>query len=250
MGVVTDAYADVHALAKTITPIFAASPWLAALERATTLDPAAVEQHDALTQLAIRAAHQALSMAGRVNVPPGRITDGENLALLVVSSWGTIDSTVAYLDSMLDAEGRFASPRHFSRSVYSSVASLVAIHFGIHGPCETLSFPHAPVQSAIERARRLLAAERAHDVLIIWADQTASIATDLARRAATMLHKHEFARYASGPLGFGAAALLLAKNAHGFAAAHAESEGPRTLGPGGPFPMDAAVAFIENLLRQ
>src|SRR4051812_46381647 len=94
------------------------------------LEEALVEGQEVLAGLAIRAAHQAWTMAGM------QLFDRERVGMIFVTAWGTIDATVAYLESMLEAEGRYASPRHFSRSVFSSVTSCVAIHFGIHGPCE------------------------------------------------------------------------------------------------------------------
>ena len=90
----------------------------------------------------------------------------------------------------------------------SSIASVTAIHFGIHGPVETLTFPHKPVEAGIAQAQRLLAAGRADRVIVVWAEQAASIAQDLCRRAVERLGRREFGVFVE-ELGSGAVALVL-----------------------------------------
>ncbi len=132
----------------------------------------------------------------------------DQIALLFQASWGMIDATAAYLESMLADAGKYASPRHFSRSVYSSAASLAAIHFKIHGPCETLTFERDTVTGPLHHARRLLAAHRCQRVIITWAEQTSDLAADLATRAARHLHRREYQKYIDHGLGHGAVALV------------------------------------------
>lgn len=208
LGVVTDEFADVRAFGAGL-PV--RPPWRERLARVGVMEPAAVQQYDMITQLLLRAGQQALSMAGLLGGvgAEGKLMDGEGTGLIFVSAWGTIDATVAYLETMLEAGGRFASPRHFSRSVHSSVASLAAIHWGLRGPCETLCFPRDAVPVALERAGRLLAAGRCRRVVVIFAEQAAEIAADLARRAVTKLGRKEYRRYVERPLGYGAVAMVM-----------------------------------------
>lgn len=196
-----------------------------------------VAAQERLAALAIRAAHQAWTMSDSVEV------SGEEIGLICVSAWGAVDATVGYLDSMFEAGGKFASPRLFSRSVYSSIAAAVAIAFGIKGPCETLAFaPEDAVAGALAAAGRLLAAERAERVLVVWAEQWSAVAQDLARRATTGLHKKAYARYAL-ELGEGATAVMVSRSA-GIAAISvpaATAEG----WTGKPFAMDSAAAWVR-----
>jgi 3-oxoacyl-[acyl-carrier-protein] synthase II len=248
LGLTTDTFPSAAALAAALLPPVPFAPPAAA-----PLDPAAVASHDPLTQLALRAAHDALTAAGLLAAPAGA-SSGDRLGLLFVTAWGTIDATVGYLDSMLDAAGRYASPRHFSRSVYSAVASAVAIHFKIHGPCETLSFPEAAVPAALRQARRLLAAGRADRVLVVWADQSAAIARDLAARAVGQLHRREYARYLPD-LGQGAVGLVVGLP-DGSSPATLDLAQlpaltmPATRPPQPPFPSDAALALAAGLLAR
>jgi 3-oxoacyl-(acyl-carrier-protein) synthase len=205
VGVVTDGCADVRAFAAGVE---VAAGWAERLARVQVLGAETVGQYDTITQLVVRAGQQALSLAGLLN-GEGKLANGKDTGLIVVSAWGTIDATVAYLESMLEGEGRFASPRHFSRSVHSSVASLAAIHFGVHGPCETLCFPQEPVAAGLMRAQRLLTAGRCRRVLVVFAEQAAEIAVDLARRAVEKLGRGEYRRYVDEPLGFGGVAVVI-----------------------------------------
>ncbi len=181
-----------------------APPWLGRDISERTLN--AAEKLDAVAGLACKAIDQAWH-AARLHKPS---TDPGRIALLMFTAWGMIDSTVAYLDSMLDSEGRYASPLHFSRSVYSNAASAAAILLGIRGPCETLAHQTAPVTSVLCRATDLLTAGRADAVIACWADKTSPLTVDLCRRAVHDLHRHEFARYMDNP-GYGAVSLVLQK---------------------------------------
>jgi 3-oxoacyl-(acyl-carrier-protein) synthase len=217
-----------------------------ALRCGEVLDPAAVAGEERLAGLAIRAAHQALHAAGM-----GRLegVTGEQVGLVYVSAWGSVDATVGYLESMLEGDGKHASPRLFSRSVYSGVASALAIWFGAKGPCETLAFePDEAVSGALVAAWRLLAAKRCTRVIVVWAEQAAAIAEDLARRAAEQLGRKEYARYAAG-LGEGAAAVVVGLEEGGMARVDCSAARGRRW-EGKPFAMDGAAAFVAGLVTR
>ncbi len=166
--------------------------------------PAETQKLDPVAALACVVIEQARQAAG-----PALSNVGANrIALLLYTAWGMIESTIAYLDSMLDADGKYASPLHFSRSVYSNAASSAAIRFGIHGSCETLVHPYAPVTAVLDRAGDLLATGRADVVITAWADQTSPLTVELCRRAVHDLGRREFARYLENP-GFGAVSFIL-----------------------------------------
>ncbi|HEY4330351.1 MAG TPA: beta-ketoacyl synthase chain length factor [Phycisphaerae bacterium] len=249
LGIVTDEFTHVRAFAQHL-PSQINENALQKLIHAAVLDASNVETYDTITQLVLRASHQALSMADLLD-ETGKAKDGEKMALLFVSEWGTIDATVAYLESMLDKEGRYASPRHFSRSVYSSVASLAAIHFGIHGPCQTLCFPESPISAALTAAARLLALQRARQVLLVFAEQSASIAAELSQLAVQKLHQRKFSIYAQQPLGCGAVAFLLqGPEKSGITQLPLPLEAP-PLPPKRnirPFPMQEALQWAEAVL--
>ncbi len=165
----------------------------------------AMQGLDAISQHAFRALNDALHHAGAT--PMSQLMD--NTALVMLSTWGPMDNTVAFLDSMLEADGRYTSPRHFTRSVYSSVASHAAIYFGIHGACETLAHGEWPICAVLDRAADILTAGRFDQVIVCWADQRSAIATDLCRRGVIGLGRKEFVRFTGSEIGYGAVAMVL-----------------------------------------
>lgn len=205
-GIYTDQFANAADLTATVqaqsdAPVRSNS---ADTDHAVTTDPdldSALQGLDSISQYAFRALHDA---------QPDRDTAMlKRAGLLLLSTWGPMDNTVSFLDSMLEAQGRYASPRHFTRSVYSTVASHAAIYFGIHGPCETLTHGQWPVCALLDRAADLLASHRVDHVIACWADQASKIAKDLCRRGVTALHRHEFSRFTSDETGYGSVAVVL-----------------------------------------
>ena len=166
--------------------------------------PAETQKLDPVAALACTVIEQAWQAAG---LNPSNV-DSNRIALLLYTAWGMIESTIAYLDSMLDADGRYASPLHFSRSVYSNAASSAAIRFGIHGPCETLAHPYTPVTAVLDRAGDLLSTGRADVVVTAWSDQPSPLTGELCRRAVHDLGRREYARYLDNP-GYGAVSFIL-----------------------------------------
>ncbi len=210
-------------------------------------DAAMVESMDAVSRWAIGAITEAWQGA---SLDQG-IVPTDRIALLLYSAWGQVDSTVTYLESMWGDGGRFASPRHFTRSVHSSPTSLAAIHFGIHGPCQTLVHDAWPVCSVLEQADDLLNADRADTVIVCWADQPSAVATELCRRAAEDLHRAQFARFAGGDSHGGAVAAVVSINAIlpgaefgvevGPVAANKKSVGAGAVVEQGAYPTDGAL---------
>lgn len=153
-----------------------------------TLPPGPSENN--LDAWAAASARAALSAAQKM-----RPADSERIGLLYLSFWGSVNQTVGYLESMLDKDGWYASPRLFTRSVYSAVASQTVIDLAIHGGCETLSFANLPVYRTLQRAWMLLETRRLDTVIAMWADQVEAPVQHLCQRAATELHRLELARY-------------------------------------------------------
>ena len=229
LGLITDHYPSIHSLAPNLPPT-------------APLDPALLSPHDTITQLALHAIHQAHHMANLEQIP------SDQIALLFQTTWGMIDSTAAYLESMLADAGKYASPRHFSRSVYSSAASLAAIHFKIHGPCETLTFERQPVTGPLHHARRLLAANRCKRVIITWADQTNDLAADLATRAARQLHRRQYQPYIDRGVGFGAVALVAGLDPAPWQLNLATAQNEALESNEKPSPMTPALTLLRQLL--
>ena len=166
--------------------------------------PVTVLAENTLDSWVVVSAQAALSAAQKLH--PVAV---ERIGLLYLSTWGSINQTVGYLESMLANDGLYASPRLFTRSVYSAVASQTSIELGINGACETLSFANLPVYRMLQRAWCLLATGRLDTVITVWADQVEAPAMHLCQRAAAELQQSELARYTQP--GGGSVALALSR---------------------------------------
>jgi len=161
---------------------------------------------------------------------------------------------------MIAEAGRFASPRHFTRSVHSSVASAAAIALNIHGPCETLAFDAHPVSSALDRAAMLLESGRCDAVMVCWADEKSDWTGTLARIAVEKLGRKEQSRYLakSGEGGGGAIAVRIERQAPALAVLQLDAEPPQqeqgdaqqihqqSISPA--YPMDGSLALAATVL--
>ncbi len=264
MGVTTVEWPRLAGLMAAVAPRHA---WRARAEEMEAMDEEKVAGMEVVAALGVRAVHEALAMAGEGETsnenqlaPPtesGGFTGGfggalgEKTGMVFVSGWGMVDATVGYLESMLAEGGKYASPRHFSRSVYSSGPSVMAIALGIRGPCETLVFDDEPVMRALARAEAMLEMERAERVVVCWADQAGEIVSDLARRAAEKLGKREYRRYVEEGVGQGATAMVVARERGkwGLEWGMDESFNLNTIKVK-PFPMDAAVRAAAGWLAR
>ncbi|NNM86123.1 MAG: hypothetical protein HKL96_10265 [Phycisphaerales bacterium] len=139
------------------------------------------------------------------------VATASRTALLYSSVWGDIPATHEYLESMLADAGKYASPRAFTRSIYSTAAAMAAIALGIHGPCQTLSFDFAPVASLLGAAYTLLAADRADVVLLCWADQHSQMLQELQLLTANARLGHTAHRNIQQTLLHGAVAVAVTR---------------------------------------
>lgn len=217
---------------------------------------AAMQGLDDISQHAFRALNEALQHAGAAS----RSQLMDNTALVMLSTWGPMDNTVAFLDSMLESNGRYTSPRHFTRSVYSSVASHAAIYFGIHGACETLAHGEWPICAVLDRAADILTAGRVDQVIVCWADQRSAVATDLCRRCVTGLGRKEFSRFTGNEIGYGAVAMVLKRAEDGTntiltVGAWENAVRPAKPGPGyfnlnlHAYPTDGAIELLAAIIE-
>jgi hypothetical protein len=149
---------------------------------------------------------------------------------------------------MLEAGGKYASPRHFTRSVYSAATSMVAIHFGIHGPCQSLAFDvgEDAVAGALAQAWRMLATKRCKRVAVVWGEQRHALADDLVQKAARVLKRREYERYLGG-VGFGAVGVVVGPE--GGVGRIEVRNGEFVKVRGKPYPMDAAVGWLAGWLK-
>lgn len=108
-----------------------------------------------------------------------------DIALVVSTSYGSVDSTVRFNDSIARFGDRAASPTPFTTSVHNACAGALGEFLRLHGPCTTLSQGGTGALAALRWAKLILDAGRAPAVLVVVGDQhtdwSRGLVRDLAR---------------------------------------------------------------------
>jgi hypothetical protein len=101
---------------------------------------------------------------------PGQpLPDGT--AIVVSTSYGSVDSTWRFVSGIADYGDANASPTPFTTSVHNSCAGALGELLGVHGPAVTLSQGCTGSIAALRWATLMLEAERAPAVLIVVGDR-------------------------------------------------------------------------------
>ncbi|GAB4554868.1 MAG: hypothetical protein Tsb0017_07450 [Geothermobacteraceae bacterium] len=162
-----------HALA-TATPPAGYTADTAPLEN--YLHRRATRRIDHFSQLGLLAAHLALEDAGLLG------GDLSNLGLVVVSGYGPLRTTFAFLDSVLDDGDCLASPTHFSNSVHNAAAAHISIQLGMSGPNLSLSQFELSVAAGLQVAQCWLKEGRVDSVLFGAIDEACPVVDYCYRR--------------------------------------------------------------------
>lgn len=130
---------------------------------------------DRLTTMAVYAADRLMA-----ELP------GEDTALITVSGYGPIKTTVQVVNDILDYPEDEILPVGFSHSVVNAAASYVGLTRKIHGATLALTGFDDPFFEAVQLARTLMSTRRCRRVLLIAFDETCqlSMAVEHLRKSA------------------------------------------------------------------
>ncbi len=120
-------------------------------------------------------------------------------AVVVANSYGSVDSTLRFINSIASFGDASASPTPFTTSVHNSSAGVIGEVLKLHGPCTTLSQGGTGGLAALRWAHLMLAAGRAPAVLAVIGDKHVPWSRDTVGRLSA----------SPWPIGDGAAACLL-----------------------------------------
>jgi hypothetical protein len=151
--------------------------------------PAQRRRLDPLTRAACAVVEGVLQQGASLN---------QDTALVVSTSYGSVDSTVRFNDSIARFGDRAASPTPFTTSVHNACAGALGEFLRLHGPCTTVSQGGTGTIAALRWAKLILDADRAPTVLVVVGDQHTDWSLDLVRDLARC----------PWPIGSGCAAVL------------------------------------------
>lgn len=100
----------------------------------------------------------------------GRPTLPAATALISANSFGSVETTLRFAESVAAYGDRGGSPTPFTTSVHNSAAAALGELLGLHGPCTTLSQGGTGTLSSLRLASLWLAAGRAPAALVVVGD--------------------------------------------------------------------------------
>lgn len=118
-----------------------------------------------------RLACAAVDRLGKKHLGPDwRSTLPATTALISANSFGSVETTLRFAESVAAFGDRGGSPTPFTTSVHNSAAAALGELLNIHGPCTTLSQGGTGTLSALRLANLWLAAGRAPAALVVVGD--------------------------------------------------------------------------------
>ncbi len=118
-----------------------------------------------LLRLALLASVEALDSAGW-NMPETL----EHTALVVGSSYGCPQTSLDFMDSILDNGPNLSSPTAFSHAVNNVHTGLLSLHLGLRGPCMNVTQFARTFEGAVLAASALIHSHRVERVLLGMVD--------------------------------------------------------------------------------
>lgn len=154
-------------------------------------------------------------------------------AIVVGTAWGSVHSTLTFIDGLAQWGDAVASPASFTTSVHHHATGMLGELLAIHGPTATISNGASSGLGALRWAQMMLATGRAPSALVVAVD----LPNTWSRRIASELSNCPF------PIGGGATALLLSRGGPGWTIAKpGQAPSALLIDAGGATPAEEAIA--------
>jgi hypothetical protein len=124
--------------------------------------PGARRRMDPLQRLACAVAGRLIDAGGAL--PP-------DTAVIVSNSYGSVDTTLKFADSIAQFGDAGGSPTPFTTSVHNSAAACLGELLKLHGPCTTISHGGTGTLAALRLAHLWIAGGRATTVIVLVGDR-------------------------------------------------------------------------------
>ena len=140
-------------------------------------------------------------------------------AIVVGTAWGSVTSTLGFMDGIAHWGDAAGSPASFTTSVHHHTAGVLAELLTLHGPPATISCGATSGLAALRWAQVMVASGRAPSALVVAVD----LPTTWSRRVAGDLSQCPF------PIGGGATALVLTRGGNGWRIARPGTVPPKLI---------------------
>jgi len=153
-------------------------------------------------------------------------------AMVVGTAWGSVTSTLGFMDGLAQWGDGAGSPASFTSSVHHHTAGVLGELLKLHGPSATISSGATSGLAALRWAHGMLVTGRAMSALVVAVD----LPTTWSRRIASELSQCPFS------IGGGATALLLTRSGSGWTIARPGAMAPGVIvDAGGATPAEEAI---------
>ena len=153
-------------------------------------------------------------------------------AIVIGTAWGSVTSTLGFMDGIAHWGDAAGSPASFATSVHHHAAGILGELLNLHGPSATVSCGATSGLAALRWAQGMLASGRAPSALVVAVD----LPTTWSQRVASDLSQCPF------PLGGGATALVLTRGGNGWRIARPGTVQPELIiDAGGATPAEEAI---------
>jgi len=155
---------------------------------------------DVLTRMAVTVVFRCLARLEQ----HGGALDFSRCMVIAGLGMGTLETNVAFVDSLYEQEGAAGSPTLFSHSVHNTVAGYVSRLFNVRGPSFTVTDFALPFLTALSEARCCIAGGMADMAIVVGSEMESSFMKAVHTRLSAPGAKDEI------PWEYGATAWIVA----------------------------------------
>ena len=110
-----------------------------------------------------------------------------DLGISLAMGAGALESTLKFMDSIIEDGDELSSPTAFASSVHNSTALFLSLFLKIHGPCAVTGQLDASFAAALLTAQQFLAKNMCRHVLVAVTEDTNPLLTDVLQKDAHAL---------------------------------------------------------------
>ena len=117
-----------------------------------------------------------------------KLKDGPraDLAISLAMGAGALESTIKFMDSIIEDGDELSSPTAFASSVHNSTALFLSMFLGIHGPCVVTGQLDASFAGALLTAQQFLAKGMCKHVLVALAEDVNPLLTEQLQKDSSL----------------------------------------------------------------
>jgi len=140
------------------------------------MDVSKLRRAEQISKNVLLCAFRALEQAKLKDIP------NANLGISLAMGAGALESTLKFMDSIVEDGDELSSPTAFASSVHNSTALFLSMFLGIHGPCVVTGQLDASFAAALLTAQQFLAKDMCQQVLVAITEDVNPLITEVLQK--------------------------------------------------------------------